>query len=123
MIYKPNHLLRVILFSVLLLATSCLSSTSYKCEEVDMNETYYLDSIDSGLDTDDGIYAASIKLKGFLENDIQFNNMRIASGNIDTVMNHQDQYGTQFKYKIINELGRNINLNICVSFSHRFMGF
>jgi hypothetical protein len=88
-----------------------------------MNETYYLDSIDSGLDTGDGIYAASIKLKGFLENDIQFNNMRIASGNIDSVMNHQDQYGTQFKYRIINELGGNVNLNICVSISHKIKLF
>lgn len=88
-----------------------------------MRETYYLDSIDSGLDTDDGIYAASIKLKGLLENDIQFNNIRIASGNIDTVMNHQDQYGTYFKYRIINESGGNVNLNICVSFSHNIKLF
>lgn len=78
----------LILMFILLAATSCLSSTRYKCQEVDMSETCYLDSIDSGLDSDDGIYAASIKLKGFLENDIQFNNIRIASGNIDMVMNH-----------------------------------
>lgn len=88
-----------------------------------MSETYYLDSIDSGLDPDDGIYAASIKLNGFLEKEIQFNKMTLASGTIDTVINHQDQYGIQFKYRIINKLGGNVDLNICVSFSHRFMGF
>ena len=108
----------LILMFILLAATSCLSSTSYKCEEVDMSETYFLDSIDSGLDIDDGIYAASIKLKGFLENDIQFNNMSLASGTIDTVINHQDQYGTQYYVVINNEFGGMVDLDVCVSFSH-----
>jgi hypothetical protein len=88
-----------------------------------MSQTYYLDSIDSGLDTDDGIYAASIKLKGYLENDIQFNNMSLDSGTIDTVINHQDQYGTQFYYEIKNESEADIDLDICVSFSHNIMLF
>ena len=117
----PNS--KLILFTVLLLATSCLSSTSYKCEEVAMSETYYLDSIDSGLDTDDGIYAASMKLKGFLENDIQFNNMSLDSGTIDTVINHQDQYGTQYYIVINNEFGGKVNLDICVSISHKIKLF
>ena len=118
MLNKPNHPLLVILFTVVLLTSSCFSSTSYKCEEVEMSETYYLDSIDSGLDSDDGIYAASIKLKGFLENDIQFNNMSLASGTIDTVINHQDQYGTQCYIVINNEFGGMVDLDVCVSFSH-----
>lgn len=83
-----------------------------------MSETYYLDSIYSGLDSDDGIYAASIKLKGFLENDIQFNNMSLAPGTIDTVINHQDQYGTQYYIVINNEFRGMVDLDVCVSFSH-----
>lgn len=116
--FKYNSSLCLVLFVGLFLTSSCLSSTSYKCQEVDMRETYYLDSIDSGLDTDDGIYAASIKLNGFLENDIQFNNMSLASGTIDTVINHQDQYGTQYYIVINNEFGGMVDLDVCVSFSH-----
>jgi hypothetical protein len=116
--FKYNLSLILVLCVGLFLTSSCLSSTSYKCEEVDISETYYLDSIDSGLETDDGIYAASIILKGFLENDIQFNNMSLASGTIDTVINHQDQYGTQYYIVINNELGGVVHLDICVSFSH-----
>lgn len=120
---KSNLSLSLILCVGLFLTSSCLSSTSYKCEEVDMSETYYLDSIDSGLDNDAGIYAASIKLKGSLENDIQYNNLSLASGTIDTVINHQDQNGTQYYMVINNEFGGAVNLDVCVSFSHNIKLF
>lgn len=81
-------------------------------------EVYLLDSIDSGLDADDGIFAASIKLKGYLEKDIQFNDMSLAAGSIDTVINNQDQYGTHFYYEIQNDSKGKIDLDICVRFSH-----
>lgn len=112
----PNP--RLILVFVLSLATSCLSRTDYKCREIEGNEAFFQDSIASGLEADDGMYAASIRLRGFVENDIRFNLMDISAGAVDTLINHQDQYGTQFFYDIENESGGDVDLEICVSFSH-----
>ncbi|WP_275869340.1 hypothetical protein [Algoriphagus sp. CAU 1675] len=44
--------------------------------------------------------------------------MPISAGAVDTLINNQDQYGTQFIYEIFNESEGQVELEICVSFSH-----
>ncbi len=101
---------------VMLLATSCLSSTYDKCSEIKGDKLLFQDSIASGLGADEGIYAVSIQLRGMVENDVQFNGLNIPAGKIDTVINHVDQYAPYFYYDLENGSGGEVDLEVCVNF-------
>lgn len=105
-----------ILVFVMLLATSCLSSTYDKCSEIKGDEVLFQDSISSGLESDRGIYKVSIQLRGMVEKDVQFNGLNLPAGKIDTVMDHVDQYAPYFYYDLENGSGEEVDLEVCVNF-------
>ncbi|MFC3417288.1 hypothetical protein [Algoriphagus hitonicola] len=110
--------LKLLAIFVLFITSSCLRTTDEKCTSILTSETQFQDSIPSGLKMDDGIYAVSIKLKGKLENEIQFNEFSIPAGSVDTLITNRDQYSPTFHYTILNEEGGNVDLDICVGFSY-----
>lgn len=85
---------------------------------MELTDTYYRDSIQSGLKIDDGIYAVSIRLQGEVDNDISINEFKISAGNVDTLISYRDQYDVNYQYEIKNDSGGKVDLDICVSFSH-----
>lgn len=103
---------------LLLFFSSCLRVTDENCKTIQTSNNHFQDSISSGLEMEDGIYAVSLKLKGLLENDIQFNEFTLPAGNIDTLISNRDQYSPTFHYKISNEAGGNVELDVCVSFAY-----
>jgi hypothetical protein len=105
-----------ILVFVMLLASSCLSSTYDKCAEIKGEKLLFQDSISSGLESDRGIYKVSIQLRGMVENDVQFNGLNLPAGKIDTVMDHVDQYAPYFYYDLENGSGGEVDLEVCVIF-------
>lgn len=71
---------------VLPITTSRLRTADEKYISVLTSEAQIQDSIPSGLKMDDGIYSVSIKLKGKLENEIQFNEFSLPAGVVDTLI-------------------------------------
>lgn len=110
--------LRLALPILLFLNSACLRTTGEKCTSILTSETLFQDSIPSELKMDDGIYAVSIKLKGKLENDIQFNEFTLPAGNIDTLITNRDYYSPTFHYRVSNEAGGNVGLDVCVGFAY-----
>lgn len=101
---------------LLLFFSSCLRVTDEYCKTIRTSNSHYQDSISSGLEMEDGIYAVSLKLKAKLENDIQFNKFSFPAGDLDTLITNRDQYSPTFHYEISNETGGNVELDVCVSF-------
>ncbi|WP_134200650.1 hypothetical protein [uncultured Algoriphagus sp.] len=87
---------------VLPITTSRLRTADEKYISVLTSEAQIQDSIPSGLKMDDGIYSVSIKLKGKLENEIQFNEFSLPAGVVDTLIANRDWYSPTFHYTISN---------------------
>ena len=110
--------LKLVLIFVLLATTSCLRATDEKCKSIVTSESQFQDSIPSGLEINDGIYAVSIKLKERIENEIQFNEFFLPSGQVDTLISKKDYYSPTFHYELLNKSGGDVELDVCVGFAY-----
>ncbi|WP_026955605.1 hypothetical protein [Algoriphagus vanfongensis] len=109
--------LRLALPILLFLNSACLRTTDEKCTSILTSETQFQDSIPSGLEMDDGIYSVWIRLKGKVDHEIQFNEFSFPAGNVDTLITNRDYYSPTFHYRVSNEAGGNVELDVCVGFA------
>lgn len=110
--------LKLVLIFILLSAGSCLRATDERCKSIVTSESQFKDSIPSGLEVNDGIYAVSIRLKGRIENEIQFDEFLLPSGQVDTLISNRDYYSPTFHYELFNKSGGDVELDVCIGFAY-----
>jgi hypothetical protein len=77
-----------------------------------------LDSIQSGLEINSGIYQVSLEIKGELSEAINFWGINLNSGKVDTIISPTDYYSPNFVYLIKNPKNGSGELQLCVTFHH-----
>lgn len=111
--------LNLIFLLLILFASSCFRANGEKCKSILTSEIHFRDSIPSGLEIDDRIYAVSIKLKGKIENDIQLNEFSFPAGNVDILILNRNQDSPTVHFELSNKSGGNVDLDICVGFAYK----
>lgn len=113
----PKLIKHIFTLCILVLG-SCNLISKESCGTLETDENFKIDSLIGDLNSALRIHSLSLELKGGIEQDILFNDIKLKSGKVDTVINNIDQYSSTFIYEIHNPRNGKIQLDICADFHH-----
>lgn len=98
--------------------SSCTLGSLQECKSFIIDSENKLDSIQSGLEIDSGIYKVSLEIKGELSEAITIWGTDLNSGKVDTIIGPTDYYSPNFVYLVKNPKNGIGELELCVTFYH-----
>lgn len=110
--------MKKIIIVILCTFSSCTLVSKEECKSILIESESQLDSIQSGLEINSGIYNVKLEIDGHLSEPIDFWGITLNSGKVDTVIGPSDYYSPDFVYLIKNPNNGKGNLDICVTFYH-----
>ena len=113
----PKFIKHIFTLSILVLG-ACNLISKETCGTLETDENFKIDSLTGDINSGLRIHTLSLELKGRIEQEILFNDIKLKSGKVDTVINNIDQYSSTFVYEIHNPRNGKIQLDICANFHH-----
>ena len=96
--------MRNIIIILLWALSSCTLGSLQECKSFIIDSENKLDSIQSGLEIDSGIYKVSLEIKGELSEAITIWGTDLNSGKVDTIIGPTDYYSPNFVYLVSNDM-------------------
>lgn len=98
--------------------SSCSLGSQQVCKSFIIDSENNLDSIQSGLEIESGIYKVSLEIKGELSEAITIWGTDLKSGEVDTIIGPTDYFIPNFVYLVKNPKNGTGELELCVTFYH-----